>query len=92
MILHGRLIQPSKERRKTLRLAKGGQRSESYLLDVGMRVVQGQGKDGPTRLVAQQAQIPCASGTKQKVQAWEKMQQPVRVCECLAQRNWRDLA
>ena len=67
MILHDRLIHPIKERRKTLRLAKGGQRPQGYLLDVGMRVVQGHGKDGPARLVAQQAQIPCASGTKQKV-------------------------
>jgi hypothetical protein len=42
-------------------------------------------------LVAQQAQVPCASGTKQKAQAWEQMEKTVVVRECRAQRNGPEL-
>jgi hypothetical protein len=42
-----------------------------------MRIVEGLGNNGPARLVAKQAQVSYASGTKQKVEAWEKMEKTV---------------
>jgi hypothetical protein len=56
-----------------------------------MRVVEGLGKNGPARLVAEQAQVSCASGTKQKVQAREKMEKPVGVRKRFADRNRPEL-
>jgi hypothetical protein len=56
-----------------------------------MRVVEGLGKNGPARSVAEQAQVSCASGTKQKVQAREKMEKPVGLGECFADRNGPEL-
>lgn len=56
-----------------------------------MRVVQGLYKNGPARLVAQQAQVSCALSPKEKVQAWKKMEKTVGACECGAQRNGPEL-
>jgi hypothetical protein len=42
-------------------------------------------------LVAQQAQVSCASGAKQEVQAREKMENAVGVGECFAEGNGREL-
>ena len=57
-----------------------------------MRVGKGPGENGSARLVAQQPQTSCASGTNQKVQTREKMEKPVGDCECLAEGNGGELA
>jgi hypothetical protein len=75
--IRNRFVHLNHKRRKTPRFRKSGQGAQRRALNVGMRIVEGPGKDRPTRPVAEQTKTPGATRTKQEVQAAEEVERPI---------------
>jgi len=75
--IRNRPVHLDNKRRQAAWFRERRQRSQCRPLNVRMRIVEGPGKDWPTRLVADETETPGATRTKQEVQAAEEVERPI---------------